>query len=71
MAMILTAEQLVAIQQGEPVPITVGQTECVLVRKDRFQEVRPAYDDSEWSDDEMARLAEQMFDDLDHAEKIP
>jgi len=70
--MILTAEQLQAIQNGIPVPVTVGQTECVLVRKDRFREMqRPAYDDSDWSEEEMTLLAEQMFDDLDHAEKIP
>jgi hypothetical protein len=63
--MILTAEQLEALQRGEPVPITIGQTECVIVRKDRFPRVRSAYDDSEWSDEEMASLAEQMFEDLD------
>jgi len=68
----LTSEQVQAIQKGEPVPVTVGQTECVLVRKDRFREMYPpAYDDSEWSEGETTLLAEQMFDDLDHAEKIP
>lgn len=68
----LTSEQVQAIQNGEPVPVTVGQTECVLVRKDRFRQMqRPAYDDSEWSEGEMTQLAQQMFDDLDHAEKIP
>ncbi len=69
--MILTAEQLQAVQHGEFVPITVGQTECVLVRKDRIQRIRTAYDDGDWSDEERADLAEQMFDALDHAEKIP
>lgn len=68
----LTSEQMQAIQNGEPVPVTVGQTECVLVRKDRFRQMRqPDYDDSEWSEGEMTQLAQQMFDDLDHAEKIP
>jgi hypothetical protein len=70
--MVLTAGQLHAIQKGEPVPVMVGKTECVLVRKDRFQHVqRSEYDDSDWSDEEMTRLAEQMFDSLDQAEKIP
>jgi len=34
--MMLTGEQLEAVRR-EPVPVTVGQTECVLVRKDRFR----------------------------------
>ena len=70
--MILTAEQLRAIQQGEPVAITVGQTECVVVRKDCFREMQPpTYDDSDWSEEELSLLAERMFDDLDRAEKVP
>lgn len=68
----LTPEQVQAIQKGEPVPVTVGHTECVLVRKDRFRKMQsPPYDDSEWSEGEMTQLAQQMFDDLDHAKKMP
>jgi hypothetical protein len=70
--MTLTSEQTRAIQNGQAVSVTVDQTECVVVRKDVFQKIRQlAYDDSEWSDEEMEAAAAGMFDALDDAEKIP
>ena len=67
----LTKEQLRAIQKGEPVQVTVGHTECVLIRKDRFRGTGPvAYDASDWAEEELSAVAEQMFDELDRAEKI-
>ena len=69
--MTLTPEQTRAIQNGQAVSVTVDQTECVVVRKDVFQKIRQlAYDDSEWSDEEMEALAAGMFYALDDAEKI-
>ncbi len=69
--MVLTAEQIQAIQDGKPVPVTVGQTECVLIRRDRFRGTGPlAYDASDWTEEELSAVAEQVFDELDHAEKI-
>lgn len=69
--MTLTAEQTLGIQNGQAVSVTVDQTECVVVRKDVFQKIRQlAYDDSEWSDEEMEAAAAGMFDALDDAEKI-
>lgn len=69
--MTFTPEQTRAIQNGQAVSVTVDQTECVVVRKDVFQKIRQlAYDDSEWSDEEMAAAAAGMFDALDDAEKI-
>jgi len=70
--MILTEEQLQAIQKGEPVPVTVGHTACILIRKDRFRGTGPVtYDAGDWTEEELSAVAEQMFDELDHAEKIP
>jgi len=70
--MMLTAEQMQAIQNGEPVPVTAGHTECVLVRKDRFRAAGAVtYDAGDWTEEELSAVAEQMFDELDHAEKIP
>ncbi len=69
--MTLTPGQLRAIQSGQPVSVTVDQTECVVVRKDVFQKIRQvSYDDSDWSDDELEAVAAQAFDALDDAEKI-
>ncbi len=69
--MILSAEQLQAIQKGEAVVLTVDETECVLVRRDVFQKIQQGpYDDSDWTEGEMSALAEQMFDELDHPQKI-
>ena len=69
--MTLTLQQMNAIQHGEAVHVTVDQTECVVVRKDVFQKIRQvAYDDSDWSDEELEAVAAQMFDALDNSEKI-
>ena len=70
--MMLTAEQLQAVLKGEPVPVTVGHTECVLIRKDRLRGTEPiAHDASDWNEHELSAVAEQTFDALDSAEKIP
>ncbi|MCH8046858.1 MAG: hypothetical protein IID44_24410 [Planctomycetes bacterium] len=67
----VTPEQLQSIQQGQAVSVTVGQTECVVVRLDVFRRIQQhAYDDSDWSDDEMSTLAAQMFEGLDDPQKI-
>ncbi len=70
--MTLTPQQMNAIRHGEAVPVTVDQTECIVVRKDVFQKIRQiAYDDSDWSDEELEAVAAQTFDALDNAERIP
>ena len=62
----LTAEQRTALEIGEPVPCVVGATDCVVIRKDVFDRMQHvAYDDSEWSPEEMTVLAERAFDDAD------
>jgi hypothetical protein len=46
--------------------------ECVVVLADVYDRTcAPPYDDSEWTGDEMTRIAERMFDDMDSAEAIP
>jgi len=68
----LTAEQVAAVENGEPVPYVLDHTECVVVRKDVFERMqRVAYDDSEWTTEEMIALAERTFDDADNAGPIP
>lgn len=53
----LTAEQQHAVEHGEPVSVTLGQTECVVLRKDIYERVRSIlYSDGELSDDEAVRL---------------
>lgn len=68
----LTAEQMQAIQNGEPVPVTVGHTECVLVRKDRYRRTGAlTFEAGDWSEEGLSAVAERTFDELDRAEKIP
>jgi len=67
----LTTEQRTALESGDPVPCVLNQTECVVVRKDVFERMkRVAYDDSEWTREEMLALAAQTFEDADSAEAI-
>jgi hypothetical protein len=67
----LTAEQRTALASGEAVPCVLEQTECVVVRKDIFERMQHvAYDDCEWTPDEMISLAERAFDNADTAGPI-
>ena len=67
----LSAEQQSALEGGAAVPLVVGPTECVVVRKDVFERMqRVAYDDSEWTAEEMIALAERAFEDTDRAGAI-
>jgi hypothetical protein len=75
--MTLTAEQVRAVQRGEAVFVTVDKTDCVLVRRDVYDQGTPTYDDSPLDIrdayplmDEVARRegwddpAEDLYDDL-------
>jgi hypothetical protein len=66
-----TAEQQNAIASGEPVPFTLNETECVVLRKDVFERMQHvAYDDSELTPEEMIAMAERAFNDADAAGPI-
>jgi hypothetical protein len=72
-AMNLSAEQVQAIKDGEPVRLVspeVGE-ECVVLRADVFDRVkRLSYDDSPWTDEELRNTAARTFDDADSAGPI-
>ncbi len=44
-AMNLTNEQLKAIEEGQPVPVIVDATRCVVIREDVFERVQQAVAD--------------------------
>ncbi len=68
----LTPEQQKTVQDGDPVPFILNQTECVVVRKDVFERMKHvAYDDSEWTSEEMTALAAHAFDSAETAGPIP
>jgi hypothetical protein len=67
----LTAEQQTALTTGEPVLCLLNQTECIVVRKDVFERMQHvAYDDSEWSHEEMIAMAEFAASEADNAGPI-
>jgi hypothetical protein len=67
----LTAEQLTAIESGDPVACVLDHTECVVLRKDVFERMQHvAYDDSELTAEEMIAMAQRAFDDADTAGPI-
>ena len=46
--MILSVDQRKAVQQGAAVPVTVDETECVVIRKDVYEKItQRTYDNSE------------------------
>jgi hypothetical protein len=67
MQMKLTAEQQQSIKRGAPVRVTEPQTnlECVVVRADVYERMRKLiYDDSPWTDEEKALLAEEAGESI-------
>ena len=66
-----TADQMLALENGEPVPCVLNHTECVLVRKDVFERINPLlHDDGEIMSDEILAQAEANFAEADCAEAI-
>lgn len=68
----ISEQQQQALEHGEAVPVVIGETQCVVLRRDVYERVRKVleYDDSEWSDEEMRLLATRTFEDADAAEPI-
>jgi hypothetical protein len=54
----LTPEQMQAVERGDVVRVAEAGTPVVVVRADVFDRIaRLLYDDSEWTAEEMSRLA--------------
>ena len=53
--------------------LTVNGDVFVLLAKDVFERVKPAlaYDDSDWTEEEMRRVTARTFEDADRAGPIP
>lgn len=67
----LTVEQNQSLDRGEPVPICVDETECVVLRKDVYERIKGmVYDGRPWTIEEMNRLAAEAAERLDCAERI-
>jgi hypothetical protein len=61
----LTEQQLEAVRSGEPVRLTEGGTDLVVLRADVFERLRGLlYDDDPWTDEEMDALAAEDADAL-------
>lgn len=57
--MVLNLEQQKAVANGEPIALTVGETECVLVRRDIYLRLDPDYDTGPLTLEEMNLLADE------------
>lgn len=67
----LPSEKIESAKHGETVRFMEDNVEFVALRADLYDRMknRP-YDDSDWTEDEMEALAEQMFDEIDDPEPI-
>lgn len=69
--MILTKQQEEAVQNGDAVPIQIGKSECIVIRRDVYDRaVVRSYDDSEMTDNELQAIAARTLDELDTAGPI-
>jgi hypothetical protein len=64
-AMPFTKEQLDAVRNGVPVRLNAEGTDLIVLRADVFDRLKELlYDDSPWTDEEMALLAAEDADSL-------
>ncbi|MCI0684932.1 MAG: hypothetical protein L0Y71_22785 [Gemmataceae bacterium] len=66
--MVLSREQQQAVANGEPVPLNVAGTECVLVRRDIYLRLDPDYDAGPWTTEVMNLLADEAEDIISRRE---
>jgi hypothetical protein len=57
----LTPDQKRAIRSGRPVQVSVGGAECILLRKDVYEQAE-SLDFSPWTPEEMDLLAAETAD---------
>jgi len=66
--MILSADQLKALDQGQAVRVNIDERECVVVRRDVFDRAKDSsYDDTEMDPSEAYPLVDEVMaqDDAD------
>ena len=61
----LTQDQLEELKKGEPVRLKIGETECVLVREDVYED---EVDYSPWTVEEMNLLADEANEIISQSE---
>lgn len=61
----LTQEQLANLEKGQPIRLTVGETPCILVREDVYQE---DVDMGPWTEEEMNLLADEANEIISQSE---
>ena len=68
----LSPEQRHALEQGEAVPVTVEQTECVLLRRDIYERVKKVVqcDDSEFDPREAYPLVNEVMREDDEQDPL-
>ncbi len=66
--MILSTQQLQAVENGESVALNLAGTECILVRRDIYLRLDPAYDADSWTINEMNLLADEADEIISRGE---
>lgn len=61
--MILNQEELQAVQEGRHVPIVLGSTECVVIRKDIFERLQSLLGDDLDADAVCSHMEQVMAED--------
>jgi hypothetical protein len=69
----ITREQLESAESGRPVELVEAGKNFVLISREVYERVKHAIEDdgSEWTEEEMSRMAAQTFEDADQAGPIP
>ena len=66
--MILNEQQVTAVENGDPVAMTVAGTDCILIRRDVYLRSHPETDTGSWSLEEMDLLADEAEEMISRGE---
>ena len=61
----LNPDQKLALDHGQPVPLLIDDTECIVIKRDVYEKAQTSAD---WTPEEMDLLAAEAAERLDRAE---
>lgn len=63
----LNPDQKLALDHGQPVPLVIDDTECIVIKREAYEKSQASLD---WTPEEMDLLAAEAAERLDRAEPI-
>ena len=63
----LNPDQKLALDHGQPVPLVIDDTDCIVIKREVYEQTQASLD---WTPEQMDLLAAEAAERLDRAEPI-